>query len=80
MPWLLRARTIVQPKNIPMARPSTAPRTAMMTASQRIIERSWARVAPTARRPSSRMRSKIDRPRVFTIPNRAITMARPSSE
>ena len=53
----------------------------MMTASQRIIERSWARVAPMARsRPSSRMRSKIDRPRVFTMPNRAITMARPSSE
>ena len=53
----------------------------MMTASQRIIERSCRRVAPTARsRPSSRMRSKIDRARVLTMPNSAISTASPSSE
>ena len=52
----------------------------MITASDRTIDRSWLRAMPTARsRPSSRVRSWIDRARVFTIPSRAMTTDRASS-
>src|SRR6266702_2568504 len=78
-PWDASARTMVQPKNTPTAMPRIAPSTEMITASQRIIDRTWARVAPTARsRPSSRTRSNTDRASVFTIPNSAMMIANAS--
>ncbi len=49
----------------------------MMTDSQRIIRLSCRRAMPTARRrPSSLVRSKIDRASVLTMPIRAISTAR----
>src|SRR6266568_1002862 len=78
-PWDASARTMVQPKNTPTAMPRVAPSTEMITASQRIIDRTWARVAPTSRsRPSSRTRSNTDRASVFTIPNSAMMIANAS--
>ena len=48
--------------------------------SQRIIERTWRRVWPTARStPSSRVRSWIDSERVLAMPSRAIRTATASS-
>ena len=48
----------------------------MMTASHRIIRFTCLRLMPTARSsPSSRVRSKIDRPSVFAIPKSAIITA-----
>ena len=80
IPWLASACCMAQPNKTPIATPSTAPSTAMITDSHRIIERTWRRLIPTARSsPSSRVRSKIDRPRVFTMPNNAMRIARPSS-
>ena len=74
-----RAVTSAHPMNTPITRPSSAPWMAMMTDSQRIADRSWARVIPTARRtPSSRVRSTIDRASVLPIPSRAMMIARAS--
>ena len=48
----------------------------MMTDSHRIMRLICFRLMPTARRsPSSRVRSKIERPSVFTMPKSAIRMA-----
>ena len=58
------------PKNTPITTPNSAPKMAMMTASQRIMRLTCVRLMPTARsRPSSRVRSKIDSPSVFAMPN-----------
>ena len=59
--------------------PRTAPKTAMITASQRIMARICRRPMPMARSsPISRVRSKIDSARVFTMPIRAMRIARRS--
>src|SRR5690606_31851042 len=64
------ASTITHPKNSPTTRPSAEPNMAMITASQRTVARSWRRLMPTARsRPSSRMRSWIDRASVLAMPS-----------
>ena len=48
----------------------------MSTDSQRIIDRTWDRVWPTARSsPSSRVRSWIDSDSVLAMPMRAMMMA-----
>ena len=50
----------------------------MITDSQRMVDRSWDRVMPTARSsPSSRVRSKIDSASVFAMPSSAMRIARP---
>ena len=49
MPWSAIARTVAQPKNVPMASPSAVPNTAMMIDSQRTVERTCDRPMPTAR-------------------------------
>ena len=60
-----------------MMTPMTAPNRAMITASDRIIVRTWRRFIPTARsRPISWVRSNTDSIRVLTIPIRAMTTAR----
>ena len=79
MPSSAIARTIAQPKNVPIANPSVVPNTAMMIDSQRTAERTCDRPMPTARsRPSSRVRSKIDSARVLAMPSRAINTAKAS--
>ena len=79
MPSSWRAVTSAQPKKRPITRPSTVPWRAMITDSQRMVERSCDRVMPTARSsPSSRVRSRIDRARVLPMPSRAMTIASPS--
>ena len=56
--------------------PPTAPNRAMTTDSHRTIDRTCARVSPTARsRPISRVRSWIDSDSVLAMPMRAMTMA-----
>ena len=57
--------------------PPTVPNTAMITDSQRTIDRSCCRDCPTARsRPSSRVRSYTDSDSVFAMPIRAMMIAR----
>ena len=74
------APTNAHPKKTATKTPSTEPRPAITTASDRTIDRSWLRAIPTARNnPSSRVRSWIDRASVFTIPRRAMTTDRASS-
>ena len=47
-----------------------------MTASHRMVARSWRLVIPTARsHPTSWVRSKIDRAKVFPMPSRAMITA-----
>ena len=76
MPWSLRAWTSTQPKNTPTSSPRNVPNRAMMTASHRTVDRTWARVMPTARsRPISWVRSRIDSARVLPMPNTAMRIA-----
>ena len=64
---------------VPMMIPMMAPKIARMTASDRIIVRTWRRRMPTARsRPISRVRSNTESMRVFTIPISAMSTARAS--
>ena len=64
---------------VPMMIPMMAPKMARITASDRIIARTWRRRMPTARsRPISRVRSNTDSMSVFTIPISAMITARPS--
>jgi len=59
-----------------MTIPMTAPKSAMITDSERIIERTCRRFMPTARsRPISRVRSNTDSIRVLTTPISATTTA-----
>ena len=61
MPSSVSAVTITQPNTTPMTSPRSGPSRAMITDSQRTIERTCRRVMPTARSsPSSRVRSMID--------------------
>ena len=60
--------------------PTTVPVMAMRTASTRMLVRTCLRLMPTARsRPSSWVRSRIDRPSVLTTPNTAMITAKASS-
>ena len=60
--------------------PMTAPNTARITDSERIMARTWRRFMPTARNsPISWVRSKTESMRVLTMPMSAITTARASS-
>ena len=60
--------------------PSTAPTSAISTASMASTARIRPRVSPTARSTAfSLVRSTTDRLSVFATPTRAITTARPSS-
>ena len=80
MPSSVSAFTIAHPNTTPMTRPRNVPSRAMITDSQRTLERSWRRVMPTARSsPSSWRRSMIDSPSVLAMPNRAMMIAKNSS-
>jgi len=69
-----------QPRKPPRASPPTVPNAATSTDSSRTMDRSWARVWPTARsRPISRVRSNTDSIRVLTMPMSAMMMASASS-
>ena len=60
--------------------PMTAPKTARITDSERIMARIWRRFMPTARSsPISWVRSNTDSISVFTIPMSAMITARASS-
>ena len=60
--------------------PMSAPKTARMTDSERIIARIWRRFMPTARSsPISCVRSNTESISVFTMPIRAMITARPSN-
>ena len=68
------------PMPVPMMIPMMAPKIARITASDRIMDRTWRRFMPTARsRPISRVRSKTESMSVFTIPMSAMSTARASS-
>ena len=68
------------PRPVPTMMPMTAPKTARITDSERIMARIWRRFMPTARRsPISWVRSNTDSMRVLTIPIRAMSTARASS-
>ena len=76
-PWSRRLAIMAPATTRPISSPSTVPSTAMITDSQRIIERTWERTMPTARNsPTSRVRSKIDSASVLAMPNRAMNTAR----
>ena len=63
-----------------MTIPMMAPKMARITASDRIMVRTWRRRMPTARsRPISRVRSKTDSMSVFTMPMSATSTASASS-
>ncbi len=65
---------------MPTAIPSVAPISAVTMLSCRIIRRTCRRVMPIARSiPSSRVRSKTERTRVLTIPNRLTITDKPSN-
>ena len=67
-------------RTMPRAIPITAPISAVMTLSWRIIRRTCRRVIPIARSmPISRVRSKTVRTSVFTIPKRLTMTDRASS-
>ena len=69
-----------QPKPRPTAVPSVVPSSAISTDSQRTVERTCARLIPTARsNPNSRVRSNTDSASVFAMPNSAITNAMASN-
>ena len=79
-PWSCSALTTAQPKNNAITMPSNVPSNAMITASQRIIERICRRLSPTARSsPSSFVRSWIDSVIVLAMPISAMMTARNSS-
>ena len=64
---------------MPTTMPMMAPKMARITASDRIMVRTWRRRMPTARsRPISRVRSNTESMSVFTIPMSAMITARPS--
>jgi hypothetical protein len=63
-----------------MTIPMSAPNSAMITASDLIMPRTWRRRMPTARSsPISLVRSNTDSSSVFTMPIIAISTASPSS-
>ncbi|HYB46060.1 MAG TPA: hypothetical protein VED20_01700 [Streptosporangiaceae bacterium] len=79
MPCCFSEETSAMPMPVPMMIPMMAPNTARITASDRIMIRTWRRRMPTARsRPISRVRSNTDSMSVFTIPISAMITARPS--
>jgi hypothetical protein len=79
MPCCFSDETSATPMPVPMMIPMMAPKMARMTASVRIMVRTWRRFMPTARsRPISRVRSKTESMRVFTIPISAMRTARAS--
>jgi hypothetical protein len=68
------------PTPVPITMPTTAPNSAMITDSDRIIARTWRRFIPTARsRPISRVRSNTDSISVLTMPISATITASASS-
>src|ERR1019366_4328145 len=76
MPCCFNDAAKATPSPVPMATPMRAPNTDRMTASDRIIDRTWRRLMPTARsRPISWVRSKTDSMRVLTIPMSATRTA-----
>ena len=79
-PLLLAARRRRRhPRAVPTTTPMMAPNRDRMTDSERIIDRTWRRRIPTARsRPISWVRSNTESISVFTMPMRAMTMARAS--
>ena len=80
MPCERSEATSATPSPVPMTMPMIAPKTARITDSERIMARIWRRFIPTARSsPISWVRSNTDSMRVFTMPMRAMTIARPSS-
>jgi hypothetical protein len=75
-PLLRREETSAMPRPVPMTIPTTAPKRATMTDSERIIARTWRRFIPTARsNPISCVRSNTDSMSVLTIPMSATTTA-----
>ncbi len=79
MPWFFSEETSAMPMPVPMMIPMMAPKIARITASDRIMVRTWRRRMPTARsRPISRVRSKTESMSVFTIPIAAMSTARAS--
>ena len=79
MPCCFSDETSAMPMPVPMTIPMMAPKMARMTASDRIIVRTWRRFMPTARsRPISRVRSNTESMSVFTIPISAMSTARAS--
>ncbi len=76
MPSDASARTVAQPKKVPIARPRVAPKIEIVTASQRMVAPTCPRTMPTARSsPSSRVRSVIDSAMVLAMPSTAIRIA-----
>ena len=74
------AITTPYPRPEPTRIPRIAPNTEVRSASQRIVERIWRRVAPTARsRPISRVRSMTERMSVFMTPRPAMSTEAMSS-
>jgi hypothetical protein len=79
MPCCLSDETSAMPIPVPMMIPIMAPKMARITASDRIMVRTWRRFMPTARRrPISRVRSNTESMRVFTMPMSAMSTARAS--
>ena len=79
-PSSARARTRTQPNAAPMTSAVVRPNAAISSASQRMVERTWPRLAPTARvSPISRVRSTTDNTSVFTMPIMAMTIVSTSS-
>ena len=73
---LADASTTAQPRKVPSMTPPAVPNRAVSTDSQRIRERAWDLVCPTARsRPSSRVRSLMARDSVLVMPMRAMMIA-----
>jgi hypothetical protein len=76
MPCCFRDETSAMPMPVPTMIPMMAPKMAGITASERIMVRTWWRFMATARsRPISRVRSKTESMRVFTIPISAMSTA-----
>ena len=79
MPCCFSEDTSATPIPVPTMIPMMAPKIARMTASDRIIVRTWRRFMPTARsRPISRVRSNTESMRVLTMPMSAMSTARAS--